>query len=115
MMFTGFAGYLVGYSSEPDLTSNTDGMVQLTTSVTKCPENIPPKYVPRKSPCPIVNSTNYRGGGSHKGFSLEGILNLTFQLTSTYTLQYFSHFDLSIILLPGRSFFFLIDCMISSI
>ena len=76
MLFTGFAGYLVGYSTNPDpklLESNTIGMVQLTTTSKKCPTKLPLKYIPRKSPCPLLNTTSVKGGGDHAAYSLEEI------------------------------------------
>lgn len=77
MLFTGFAGYLVGYSSTPDPTSfdKNTGTVQLTTSTDfkKCSQKIPTRYMPRRTPCPIMNSTSVRGGGNYKGYSLDEI------------------------------------------
>ncbi len=80
MMFTGFAGYLVGYSTNPEPSvadTKSAGMIHLTTTAERktkrCPDPPPPKYIPRKTPCPVVNNTNDRGGGSMKGYSLDEI------------------------------------------
>lgn len=77
MLFTGFAGYLVGYSSTPDPTS-TGTTIRVDESAEnrnakKCSERIPTKYIPRKTPCPIVNTSSDRGRGEYKEFSLHEI------------------------------------------
>jgi len=76
LVFTGFAGYLVGYSTNPEpkpLESSASSMVHLTTSKKKCPTKAPPRYIPRTSPCPVINNTNAAGGADHKYYSMEEI------------------------------------------
>lgn len=76
MLFTGFAGYLVGYSSTPDrpsLISRTGADLVEILEVKKCSQRTSTKYVPRKTPCPIGNSSNDSGDGDYERYSLDEI------------------------------------------
>ena len=75
MLFTGFAGYLVGYSSTPDPAPAKYGALQSAeiSHPKKCSERALTKYIPRKTPCTTINSSNVRGVGNYRGYSLNEI------------------------------------------